>query len=52
LAFPEHGARQPAVAKVVTDVPTIAGPLVKNSDGKHELCHAIDFFILYCFHNM
>uniref|UniRef100_A0A804LCJ8 Remorin C-terminal domain-containing protein n=1 Tax=Zea mays TaxID=4577 RepID=A0A804LCJ8_MAIZE len=33
LAFPEHGARQPAVAKVVTDVPTIAGPLVKNSDG-------------------
>ncbi|XP_066306790.1 uncharacterized protein [Miscanthus floridulus] len=33
LAFPEHGGRPPAVAKVVTDVPTNAGPLVKNSDG-------------------
>ncbi|XP_066338290.1 uncharacterized protein, partial [Miscanthus floridulus] len=33
LAFPEHGGRPPAVAKVVTDVPTNTGPLVKNSDG-------------------
>ena len=47
LAFPEHGGRPPAVAKVVTDVPTNTGPLVKNSDGKHELCHAIDFFIVF-----
>ncbi|CAL4928726.1 unnamed protein product [Urochloa decumbens] len=33
LAFPEHGGRPPAVAKVVSDVPTNTGPLVKNSDG-------------------
>ncbi|WVZ55219.1 hypothetical protein U9M48_005910, partial [Paspalum notatum var. saurae] len=34
LAFPEHGGRPPAVAKVVTDVPTTtSGPLVKISDG-------------------
>lgn len=33
LAFPEHGGRMPAVAKVVADVPTSNGPFVKNSDG-------------------
>ncbi|CAN6308254.1 unnamed protein product [Urochloa humidicola] len=32
LAFPEHGGRPPAVAMVVSDVPTNTGPLVKNSD--------------------
>jgi hypothetical protein len=44
LAFPEHGGRPPAVAKAVADVPISTGPLVKNSDGKHELCHAIVLF--------
>jgi len=43
LAFPEHGGRPPAVAKVVADAPISTGPLVKNSDGKHELCHPIVF---------
>jgi hypothetical protein len=34
LAFPEHGGRPPAVAKVVADVTTNTAPLVQNSDGK------------------
>ncbi|CAN6302532.1 unnamed protein product [Urochloa humidicola] len=40
LAFPEHGGRPPAVAMVVSDVPTNTGPLVKNSDGltQSDLC--------------
>ncbi|XP_062217000.1 uncharacterized protein LOC133917062 [Phragmites australis] len=33
LAFPEHGGRPPAVAKVVDEVPTNTRALVKNSDG-------------------
>ncbi|KAL6589492.1 hypothetical protein ACP70R_050336 [Stipagrostis hirtigluma subsp. patula] len=33
LAFPEHGGRPPAIAKVVAEVPTNTATLVKNSEG-------------------